>query len=509
MQKHTFIKTIVAGCVLGAVLCTPSVAKAAPQETKIVQLSGNSSSETSIKINRYALGEIKRVYIANNNTFADALTGGVLAGETDAAVIFTDGNSLSDRGRATVANAETVTILGGENAVSKELEASLGKTVQRIYGYSRFDTAVEVAKALGTNRDIAVVSGMDYADAISATALSMYEDRNILLVTQDSIPTATKEYILEYGRDRDILFVGGELAISSDVKAELYDLAGKDPSEIESHTLQGQTRYDTSIKVARRFDDSTSIILTTGENYADALSASALSENLSAPIVLVRGDQEDNLVEFLSNHPTDDITILGGNNAVSVEMVQNIVARAKGLEDARSVVIIDETGQVVELASLEAPEEPSEEAPVEIEAEEVSEKEEAPEEEESTSKKESTSARQRFIDAALEMEGFRYSQSSRMSKGFADCSSLVLRAMINSGVTESKSNLTTRSISSDSRFYEISKSELEPGDILWRSGHIAIYMGGTDTFEARYSTGMVGYSSMGSRFSKYYRIKGL
>jgi hypothetical protein len=112
-----------------------------------------------------------------------------------------------------------------------------------------------------------------------------------------------------------------------------------------------------------------------------------------------------------------------------------------------------------------------------------------------------------FLNEAFKMKGWTYSQERRWDYGYADCSSLVIRAMINSGITKNTSNLTTHTIASDSRFYEIPMSQAKRGDILWYEGHMEIYMGGNSTFGAFRPGKPAGFGSNISRFTKAYRIK--
>ncbi|PIC72435.1 C40 family peptidase [Sporosarcina sp. P17b] len=114
----------------------------------------------------------------------------------------------------------------------------------------------------------------------------------------------------------------------------------------------------------------------------------------------------------------------------------------------------------------------------------------------------------KFISAAESMLGYRYSQPNRMGPSSADCSSLVGRAMKMAGITNN-AHLTTRSIHSDGRFTKVARSQIRRGDILWQRGHVAIYMGGNRTLEARYSIMKVAYGSLGNRFDYAYRIKGI
>ena len=113
-----------------------------------------------------------------------------------------------------------------------------------------------------------------------------------------------------------------------------------------------------------------------------------------------------------------------------------------------------------------------------------------------------------FLQYVLKQEGTPYSQSLRMSGAYHDCSSLVLRGMRAAGLDTTGANLTTRTIAGDPRFIQISKNQLRVGDILWKQGHMAIYMGGNKTFEAMNPGTPTGYSSGLNRFTRFYRIKG-
>lgn len=114
---------------------------------------------------------------------------------------------------------------------------------------------------------------------------------------------------------------------------------------------------------------------------------------------------------------------------------------------------------------------------------------------------------QSFINELTKMQGWEYSQSQRMSYGYADCSSIIVRAMVNAGLT-SNASLTTASLVSDSRFHEVSMDQIKVGDILWTQGHTEVYMGGNSTFGAFKPGKSSGYSSGVNRFTRAYRING-
>lgn len=113
----------------------------------------------------------------------------------------------------------------------------------------------------------------------------------------------------------------------------------------------------------------------------------------------------------------------------------------------------------------------------------------------------------KMISYALSKTGTPYSQAKRMQEGYYDCSSLVQRSMEYAGL--GGQHLTSRSIHTDSRFYPISMNEIKPGDVLWSSGHVAIYIGNNKTIEATKSgVKSIIVKGRNTPFTKAYRPKG-
>lgn len=331
-------------------IAAPQSASAQEQTTKITGLYDATSVGTGMKVNKYLFGEaIEKVYIVNNTDFADALTGGVLAGENRGALIYTNGRSLTEEAREYIEGAASVTILGGENAVSPELEASLGKKAQRVAGYSRYGTAAAVAEALGTERDLLVVSGENFADALSATAVALKENRNILLVKKNEIPEETLSYLGKYGQGKDIIFAGGIQAVSNEVKRDVYSAVYKDREESLNNIYHGYSRYDTSLALAKKHGDFKSVILATGINHTDALAAGTLSAEMNAPIILVNDASFDKLASLLKERGIENIFIIGGPSAVKGYQVQMLVAKLNGVKDFSKITILNESGKKIEV----------------------------------------------------------------------------------------------------------------------------------------------------------------
>lgn len=126
---------------------------------------------------------------------------------------------------------------------------------------------------------------------------------------------------------------------------------------------------------------------------------------------------------------------------------------------------------------------------------------------------------EKFISAVMKYKGDKYSQPKRMVPGYSDCTSLVYKGLKDSGfLTNKEVTVTTHrmGVVGDSRFRQIPKSELQRGDILWGGahingkweGHVAVYLGGGRTIEARVKEG-VDYNKNRPYFTRVYRIVAL
>lgn len=124
--------------------------------------------------------------------------------------------------------------------------------------------------------------------------------------------------------------------------------------------LSGQTRYDTCKEISMSgWTTSENVIIANGENYPDALGASALSHKYNAPILLVNGSSlKDNpiLVSELKRLNTKHIIILGGVGVVSKGIENSLKQNGYTLqrlagEDryATSIKTAEELGNVSEI----------------------------------------------------------------------------------------------------------------------------------------------------------------
>lgn len=97
-----------------------------------------------------------------------------------------------------------------------------------------------------------------------------------------------------------------------------------------STRLSGQDRFETAMKIAEGFNSGSvsSVVITSGYNFPNALSGSVLAKKLDAPILLSGNSTSENsrAIEYIKNHLTKDGTvyILGDEKEVSNDIVNSL-----------------------------------------------------------------------------------------------------------------------------------------------------------------------------------------
>ena len=193
--------------------------------------------------------------------------------------------------------------------------------VTRISGKDRYKTAYAVANELKeilgveTFDTIIVAYGVNFPDALAGSYLSTELEAPILL-TDTKVDSDVQAYIEENLTEGGKVYIlGGTAAVSQNFQD------GLEEAGIEVERLSGKTRYDTNLAILKAAGlNGKEILVCTGTNYADSLSASA--SNL--PILLVDGKASTLTTaqaEYLESLG-DDYTfyIVGGTGAVCEDL---------------------------------------------------------------------------------------------------------------------------------------------------------------------------------------------
>lgn len=204
-------------------------------------------------------------------------------------------------------------------------------SMPRLAGYTRYETAGLLFDQGKWQQGGSVVlaSGANYPDALAASALAGDLNAPIMLTDPNGLSSETEQRIQNFKPSR-VYIIGGKAAVSASVERRVAQLAG---SGANIHRIAGDTRYDTSLKVASSLSNpSDTIIVTTGTNYADALSISPYAFATGSPVVLSSPSSglSDSALKAIKKAGYKKAVIVGGTSAVPASVTLQLKAQGIG-----------------------------------------------------------------------------------------------------------------------------------------------------------------------------------
>jgi len=324
LKKRISITTLFLALFL---LVTNNSVYAKPNSKRIY---GNSRYETSAAIVKDGWEKSESAIIASGEGFADALSAAPLAKKLDAPIILTEGKSLNSNAKQQLQRLQVknVIIVGGLGSISTNTEnqiKNLGISTRRIYGASRYDTSLAVAKEIGLESGVVVTNGTGFADALSMAPIAANKQMPIVLTPAGKLPDNTKDFLNSSAYNKSYV-LGGPAVISNTIQNSLKN----------TKRLFGNSRYDTNAAILNEFKndvDLNNVFLAAGTNYPDALSASALAAKNNSPIILSDGTSiNNNVMNFVkSNNSKFGEVIVTGGTAVLNDVV------VKSVEEGRNI----------------------------------------------------------------------------------------------------------------------------------------------------------------------------
>lgn len=196
------------------------------------------------------------------------------------------------------------------------LQAKAVGQYTRISGENRFETAFQVADAmkqvLGVDKfqTIVVASGTDFADALSGSYLANVNHAPILLSYNDTYNNKVKDYIrANLAPGGTVYILGGTAAVPGSMESGL--------DGFRVRRLAGSDRFETNLLILKEagIPEGTKVLVCTGTNFADSLSASATG----LPILLVyneSGKLTESQKKYLATL-SSEYHLVGGTGAIS------------------------------------------------------------------------------------------------------------------------------------------------------------------------------------------------
>ena len=223
---------------------------------------------------------------------------------------------MSKKSTKALASAALMSLVLTTALSAGPVKAAQGK-VTRTSGTTRYATAAEVAKtnwAQGS-KNVVLVSGEGYADAVSASALAKKLDAPILLTASDTLSSDAKS-ALDTLKPENVYVIGGNASISQNIrdglKADKYNLT----------ELGGTTRYETNAKVADELVklgvDPSNVMVVGGEGFSDALSVAPVAAAKGQILLLASNDQSATqpVIDFVKAN-NSKATVVGTKNVIN------------------------------------------------------------------------------------------------------------------------------------------------------------------------------------------------
>ncbi|WP_282804191.1 cell wall-binding repeat-containing protein [Clostridium tetani] len=229
-----------------------------------------------------------------------------------------------------LATITTSVFLSGVCVESKVSAATYSKS-ERIWGKDRYETAVKISQNGWKDGANCVIlsSGEGYADALCAAPLAKIKDGPILLTKKDTLDSNTLEELKRLGVNR-VYIVGGQGSVSKEVENKI-----KSETNSKVERIEGKDRYETSIKIAEKLgtvnknNQPKELILASGENYADALSAAPVGAIREIPIILTKSSElPSETKEYIKKCNANKSYVIGGQASIS-DSIKKSLPRSK------------------------------------------------------------------------------------------------------------------------------------------------------------------------------------
>lgn len=289
-------------------------------------LAGNDRYNTATKVSSFGWDKADNLILVNGTAIVDALTSTPLAKLKDAPILLTEKNTLNANVISEInrLGVKSVTIIGGENSISKNVEEDLNSRnikVNRISGSDRFETSGKIAKEIINSstgiESIAVVNGYKgFADAISFSPVAGEKTIPIILANEKggiNIPEDIKSI-----KDlKHSYVIGGTKSVPIETESILTN----------AERISGKDRNDTNAKIIEKFYPSVDIekIFVAKDGYGnegmliDGLAVGAYASKSKSPILLTHGRLSSEQKNILKTKRIKNIIQVGeGLNSVAV-----------------------------------------------------------------------------------------------------------------------------------------------------------------------------------------------
>ncbi|MGI1658537.1 MAG: N-acetylmuramoyl-L-alanine amidase [Desulfitobacterium sp.] len=163
--------------------------------------------------------------------------------------------------------------------------APLTADVDRLYGATRFETALKISQAGWSEaQTVLLARGDAFPDSLVSVPLSKRYDAPILLTGSKGLDQEVLEEIQRL-KAQHVILLGGAGVMGTPISKAL-ETAG-----LTWERIGGADRYETAALVAEHLGGNGQVILTSGENFPDALAIGPYAGITETPILLTKAQE--------------------------------------------------------------------------------------------------------------------------------------------------------------------------------------------------------------------------
>jgi putative cell wall-binding protein len=191
----------------------------------------------------------------------------------------------------------------------------------RIAGADRFEVAVNISKLNWPNgaNTVIISNYLAFADALSASPFAYMNDAPILLSHSDKLTSMTKQEIIRL-KPKNVVLIGGTGSLANQIISDLKTLGISNITRID-----GKDRYEVSANIASKLPSSTTVVVSNGMAFADALSIAPYAASNGFPILLTAKDMIPNaIMNFALDGNINQTIVIGGEGSVSNQVKEKL-----------------------------------------------------------------------------------------------------------------------------------------------------------------------------------------
>ncbi|WP_088185861.1 cell wall-binding repeat-containing protein [Desulfosporosinus sp. FKA] len=327
--KSMFMKSLILSLII-IFTCTLNVFA----NTSYTRIAGQTRYDTASQIATSGWQQSDYAILCYGENYPDALASAPLAKKYNAPILLTMQNSLPDSTKQTLTSlgVKNVIIIGGTGVISSNIDSqlqSMSINVSRVFGNDKYETAVKVAQQVTSNpSSIFVCTGDDFADALSVAPIASIQQSPIILVPNDSMPSSVSAYISSHNISKSYI-IGFSDVISDSIANQFPNF----------ERITGSDKYARNITVDQYFNSvfsSNGCGIATGENFADALSATAYCAKIGEPLVLANFNSPNDTRNYFQQRMGDQskVYVFGGTAILPDSVISGLSSSVSNINDS-------------------------------------------------------------------------------------------------------------------------------------------------------------------------------